>query len=78
MIMGPEEERDMLNCAAWDLLEVCRRILVRCEPGSHTRHEYANGKGTLCGCTMTPDDIEAARAAVMKATGQDELPIQIP
>src|SRR4051812_24337257 len=68
--------RFMLNEAAPDLLEVCRRILVNCSRGRASRHQFADSLGSLAGCSMSLEDIKAARIAVMKATGHDEFPDQ--
>lgn len=59
---------DRVKAAARDLLAVAERIVANCgAPG--LRHEYADGKHTLSGCSMTLADIEAARAAIAEATG---------
>lgn len=52
------------------LLTVAKRVIQRCEVGAATRQEYADGKGSLSGCTMTLLDIREAAAAIEHVTGE--------
>ena len=59
-----------LMAAAPELLAVVRRIIANCEEGKPSRHIFADGKGTLSGCSMSIEDIAAAQAAIAKAEGR--------
>ena len=63
------DETERIMYAGLQLLAVAKRILKNCESDG-LRHVCADGKGTLAGCSMTLEDIEAARAAIAAAEGR--------
>lgn len=48
-------------------LELARRVLDRCREGSASRHQFADGKGSLAGCSLLLEDIELARSVLSQA-----------
>jgi hypothetical protein len=51
-------------------IELATEVLRRSSVGRSTRHEYANGKGTLAGCSLGVEQIELA-GAVLHAAGME-------
>lgn len=49
-------------------LMLSQRILDRAQPGTGSRHEYANGKGTLSGVSLAPEDVLCAQR-IFQAAG---------
>lgn len=66
------DERTARHAAAGFMgaVGVCEEIVRRAAPSSGNRAEYANGRGTLAGVSLSADIVHNAAAAVGVATGQ--------
>jgi hypothetical protein len=51
------------------LLRIVEKIILNSDRGSATRHQYADGHGSLAGVDMSLEDIDAALAVVRKIRG---------
>jgi len=47
------------------LLAIAQRIVHNAQPGQASRHQYADGKGSLAGCSMSVKDITDAQEAIL-------------
>jgi len=59
---------ELLQAAAHGL-ELCRRIIERCQLESGSRHQFADGSGRLAGCSLGLDELALAVEAIALTTG---------
>jgi hypothetical protein len=65
----PEDYKDLVRQSALPLLRVAEQIILNAQRGRCTRHQYADGLGSLAGVDISIDDIDNAIAVIRKIRG---------
>lgn len=69
----PESQFSHATTAYPFLLAVAQSIVGACKSGRASRHQYADGHGGLSGCSLSLQEIDAARHALAVANGDSYM-----